>query len=65
MNDKFIDSVEFMKRFSISQSTLSRGVRDKKPPFSCHVRLGRKIMFPEALFTELAEAALMKAKKDV
>jgi len=61
--EKLITSAQFRLNLGISQSTLSRGLKCNAYPYACHIKLGRRIFFPESLISKMAEAALNKAEK--
>jgi len=61
--EKLISSAEFRRRLGISQSTLSRHVKLGIYPCNAYIPVGRKHLYPESIFSDMAKAALNKAEK--
>ena len=63
INCDFMSAEEFRISLGVSKSTLALGMKAGKYPYSCYIRLGRRIKFPRSLLSKLTEVAFRKAEK--
>jgi predicted DNA-binding transcriptional regulator AlpA len=63
MEKQFLSRIDFAKRLGVSLSAVDRGIKSNTYPYSKHIRVGARVLYPESLLVELCAKA-MQEKED-
>jgi hypothetical protein len=57
MGKRFLSKTDFATAVGVSLSSLNRGIKAGRWPYSQHIHLGARVLFPASLLDELEDRA--------